>query len=111
MRSHICSPFFRKRNRLITMHLPGCVNGGLVWLVALNLVLGSSISWEGVGVVLGNRSQRKNSATENHGRKHQYPKCFVVNYVLPVVIALLRFEMLDGHGLPPFQKVKRNATL
>jgi hypothetical protein len=81
-------------------------NGGLVWLVAFNLVLGSSISWEGVGVVLGNRSQRKNPATENHGRKHQYPKCFVVNYVLPFVIALLLFEMLDGHGLPPFKRSK-----
>jgi hypothetical protein len=111
------------------MHLPGCVsdasrpqsvngvaviscearlraNGGLVWPVALNLVLGSSISWEGVGVVLGNRSQRKNPATQNRGLKHQYPKCFVVNYVLPVVIALLLFEMLDGHGLPPFKRSK-----
>lgn len=30
-------------------------------------VLGSFISWECVGVVLGNRRQRKNPATENDG--------------------------------------------
>jgi hypothetical protein len=52
-----------------------------------------------IQMVLGNPRQRKDSATENHPRKRQYPECFVVNYVLPVIVPI--FQVKDGHGLPP----------
>jgi hypothetical protein len=74
-------------------------NAGLVWLVAFNLVLD----------IMGRRrggSGKSQPTQKSRWPKTSVPKGFVVNYVLSVVIALLLFEMLDGHGLPPFKRSK-----